>query len=178
MLTSVSFSAFMDENTEKAQQQREEIPYPVTNERRLGVDNQWMTNVGSMNPILSTRRKSLQLFWANFPSDQHNVTFPFVPSFCNLWPSNQTLGSFFLAVFCGWMVKGAAACEEKAVLSFFLSSPSFHFHFTLFVFVALFNAHPVGMSGCYHHPSNPHSLPTLVFVSLLSNAQLKPHWTV
>ena len=93
MLTSVSFSAFMDENTEKAQQQREEIPYPVTNERRLGVDNQWMTNVGSMNPILSTRRKSLQLFWATFPSDQHNVTFPLMPSFCNLWPSNETLGT-------------------------------------------------------------------------------------
>lgn len=114
----------MDENTEKAQQQRE-IPYPVTNERRLGVDNQWMTNVGSMNPILSTRRKSLQLFWANFPSDQHNVTFPFVPSFCNLWPSNQTLGSFFLAVFCGWMVKGAAVREELLLIFTLVSFP-FH----------------------------------------------------
>ena len=131
----------MDENTEKAQQQRE-IPYPVTNERRLGVDNQWMTNVGSMNPILSTRRKSLQLFWATFPSDQHNVTFPLMPSFCNLWPSNETLGT---KVFSWQFSVGEWWKERRCARSFFLSSPSFHFHFTFFVFVSLFNTHPVGI---------------------------------
>ena len=77
--------------------------------------------------------------------------------------------SFFLAVFCGWMVKGAAVREELLLIFTLVSFP---FH----PLCLRLSSHPVGMSRWYHHPSNPHSLPTLVvtFVALLSNAQLKP----
>ena len=70
---------------------------------------------------------------ANFPSNQHNVTFPFLQSLT--FKSN-------IKEFIENPILWVAGERSGGARSFFLSSASFHFHFVSFVFVSLL---PVGI---------------------------------